>query len=81
MYEEASSVISQLRSQIQGLVDNHNVQMTHAHDRMMQEIGARDMRISQMTNETSQLQSMVEQLKSNLDRMTSDHQFQTNRLL
>ena len=80
VYEEASSVISQLRSQIQGLVDNHNVQMTQAHDRMMQEIGARDMRISQMTNETSQLQSMVEQLRSNLDRMTSDHQFQTNRL-
>ena len=26
VYEEASSVISQLRSQIQGLVDNHNVQ-------------------------------------------------------
>ena len=80
VYEEASSVISQLRSQIQGLVDNHNAQMTQAHDRMMQEIGARDMRISQLTNETSQLQSMVEQLKSTLERMTSDHQFQTNRL-
>ena len=80
VYEEASSVISQLRSQIQGLIDNHNAQMTQAHDRMMQEIGARDMRISQLTNETSQLQSMVEQLKSTLHRMTSDHQFQTNRL-
>ena len=54
--------------------------MTQAHDRMMQEIGARDMRISQLTNETSQLQSMVEQSKSALERMTSDHQFQTNRL-
>ena len=64
VYEEASSVISQLRSQIQGLIDNHNAQMTQAHDRMMQEIGARDMRVSQLTNETSQLQSMVEQLKS-----------------
>ena len=80
VYEEASSVISQLRSQIQGLIDNHNAQMTQAHDRMMQEIRARDMRISQLTNETSQLQSMVEQLKSTLERMTSDHQFQTNRL-
>ena len=80
VYEEASSVISQLRSQIQGLIDNHNAQMTQAHDRMMQEIGARDMRISQLTNETSQLQSMVEQSKSALERMTSDHQFQTNRL-
>ena len=80
VYEEASSVISQLRSQIQGLIDNHNVQVTQAHDRMMQEIGARDMRISQLTNETSQLQSMVEQSKSALERMTSDHQFQTNRL-
>ena len=80
VYEEASSVISQLRSQIQGLIDNHNTQMTQAHDRMMQEIGARDMRISQLTNETSQLQSMVEQSKSALERMTSDHQFQTNRL-
>ena len=80
VYEEASSVISQLRSQIQGLIDNHNAQMTQAHDRMMQEIGARDMRISQLTNETSQLQSMVEQSKSTLERMTSDHQFQTNRL-
>ena len=78
VYEEASSVISQLRSQIQGLIDNHNAQMTQAHDRMMQEIGARDMRISQLTNETSQLQSMVEQSKSALERMTSDHQFQTN---
>ena len=45
VYEEASSVISQLRSQIQGLVDDHNVQMTQAHNRMMQEIGARDMRV------------------------------------
>ena len=80
VYEEASSVISQLRSQIQGLIDNHNAQMTQAHDRMMQEIGARDMRISQLTNETSQLQSMVEQSKNALERMTSDHQFQTNRL-
>ena len=80
VYEEASSVISQLRCQIQGLIDNHNAQMTQAHDRMMQEIGARDLRISQLTNETSQLQSMVEQSKSTLERMTSDHKFQTNRL-
>ena len=73
-------VISQLRSQIQGLIDNRNSQMTQAHDRMMQEIGARDMKISQLTNENSQLVAMVEQMKGTLERMSNDHQFQTNRL-
>ena len=80
VYDEASSVISQLRSQIQGLIDNRNSQMTQAHDRMMQEIGARDMKISQLTNENSQLVAMVEQMKGTLERMSNDHQFQTNRL-
>ena len=53
VYEEASSVISQLRSQIQGLIDNHNSQVTQAHDRMMQEIGGRDLQISQLNNANS----------------------------
>ena len=70
VYEEASSVISQLRSQIQGLIDNHNSQMTQAHDRMMHDIGIRDLQISQLSNDNS-LQSIVEQLKRELENCSS----------
>ena len=71
VYEEASSVISQLRSQIQRLIDNHNSQMTQAHDRMMHDIGIRDLQVSQLSNDNSHLQSIVEQLKRELENCSS----------
>ncbi len=71
VYEEANSVISQLRSQIQGLIDNRNSQMTQAHDRMMHDIGIRDLQISQLSNDNSQLQTIVEQLKKDLENSLS----------
>ena len=83
----ASSIISQLRSQIQKLVEEHNSQMTQAHDRMVQEIGVRDMMTSQLTGDNSQLLSVVEQLKVSQEKVSRESQeisqrsqFQINHL-